>query len=157
MVVETSSTDPGNTTARASLLSTTYRAAPGPATMWSAPTRSLKRWISAPSESTVSSYARRSTLSNASRCPAGPTSPPRMATGKIFPGFSRPSGSKTFFIFRIASRSSALNMSGMKSRFSRPIPCSPVRLPPISTQALTISAPISSALRSSPRSPSCRG
>src|SRR5712692_9939541 len=55
MIAETSSTDPGKTTARASFPSTTYGEAPGPVTMWSALTKSLKRWTNAPSESMASS------------------------------------------------------------------------------------------------------
>jgi hypothetical protein len=50
----------------------------------------------------------------------------------------------------IVARSASEKIHGMKSRFSRPIPCSPEIEPPTSTQARMISAPAASTRSSSP-------
>src|SRR5205085_5133378 len=76
------------------------------------------------------------------------TSEPRAAawsphfapSGRTFWGFIRVSGSKELRTHACAARSSSEKTSGMKSRFSSPIPCSPERTPPASTQRRTISS-----------------
>ena len=52
----------------------------------------------------------------------------------IFPGFDSSCGSNARRSRSMKSISAGPNISGRYSRFSIPIPCSPVRLPPISTQ-----------------------
>src|SRR5580704_4981791 len=61
-------------------------------------------------------------------------SPQPLLRGKILPGFSRQSGLVASWTRRIRAKSASENSSGMSSLFSIPIPCSPDRLPPTSTQ-----------------------
>src|SRR3954470_4141434 len=67
--------------------------------------------------------------------------------GKIFSGFSRPSGLNAFRRRSITSRSSSENSIGIWSFFSMPTPCSPVMEPPSSTQYCKISFPAASVRR----------
>ena len=62
-------------------------------------------------------------------------------SGSIFAGFARPDGSNASRSRACASRSSGENTSGMASRFSRPMPCSPDSTPPAATHAARISSP----------------
>src|SRR5437879_1287027 len=74
-------------------------------------------------------------------------SPQPLPSGKTFPGLSRPTGLNAARTLRIKSRSVSVNMRGMSSFFSMPTPCSPVSVPPISTQSCMISAPAALARR----------
>ena len=56
-------------------------------------------------------------------------------------GLSSQSGSKADLIRRCWSSSTSVNCTRMRSRFSTPTPCSPVRQPPTSTQSCRMSAP----------------
>src|SRR5207248_3046444 len=64
--------------------------------------------------------------------------PSTTSPGKTFPGFIRPWGSSTWRIRSITSRSSSEKMYRMFSRFSSPIPCSPVTDPPASAHSLVV-------------------
>ncbi|MCY1435467.1 hypothetical protein D9M71_515640 [compost metagenome] len=68
----------------------------------------------------------------------------------FLPGLSRPLGSKADFTAWKVVSSSALNWAHIWLIFSRPTPCSPVMLPPTSTQSSRILPPSSSARSSSP-------
>ena len=61
--------------------------------------------------------------------------------GRILVGLARPDGSNASRSRAWASRSSALNTSGIASRFSSPMPCSPESTPPAATHAARISSP----------------
>src|SRR5579863_10084481 len=67
-------------------------------------------------------------------------SPQPLLRGKILPGFSEESGLKASWMRRIRSKSASLKSSGINSLFSMPTPCSPVRVPPTSTQYRMISS-----------------
>src|SRR5438105_9236891 len=73
-------------------------------------------------------------------------------SGKILPGFSRPSGSSTRFTRCMASRSSGPKIQGMNAFFSIPMPCSPESVPPSSTTARSISSPAFSTWSMTPAS-----
>src|SRR5487761_2664243 len=66
-------------------------------------------------------------------------------SGNTLCGFSSQSGSNAPLIRRCCSSSCAANCTGIRSRFSTPTPCSPVRQPPTSTHNFKISAPNCSA------------
>src|SRR5207302_1054993 len=68
----------------------------------------------------------------------------RRSAGKIFPGFMSPWGSNTRRIRSITSRSASEKTYRIFSRFSRPMPCSPVTDPPASAQSFKISSPMPS-------------
>ena len=55
-------------------------------------------------------------------------------------------GSKADLMRRCWSSSCAVNCTGIRSRFSTPTPCSPVRQPPTSTHSFRMSAPNCSGL-----------
>ncbi len=73
--------------------------------------------------------------------------PPR---GRTFSGLHCPSGSKASRSHFWASRSAGENTRGMASRFSRPMPCSPDRVPPAATHASTMSSPAAWTRSSTP-------
>src|SRR6202034_951271 len=79
-----------------------------------------------------------------------PSSAQRCSVGNTFPGLSRPLSSNAHLRRCCWSRSACENITGIRSRFSTPTPCSPVSTPPTSTQSRRISAPNSSARSSSP-------
>src|SRR5262249_30475045 len=58
------------------------------------------------------------------------SSPQRLPRGSTLVGFARPAGSKASRSRAWASRSSGVKTRGIASRFSRPMPCSPLRTPP---------------------------
>ena len=66
---------------------------------------------------------------------AARAAPAGRRAGKTLAGLSSQAGSKTLFTRICWSRSAAVNWSGIRSRFSMPTPCSPVRQPPTSTQS----------------------
>ena len=68
------------------------------------------------------------------------------ANGNTLLALSSQPGSKADLIRRCWSSSCALNCTGIRSRFSTPTPCSPVRQPPTSTHSFRMSAPNCSAL-----------
>ena len=70
-----------------------------------------------------------------------PSSAQRRSCGNTLPGLSRWLGSKAHLTRICWSRSISLNISGIRSRFSTPTPCSPVSTPPTSTQSRRMSAP----------------
>src|SRR3954468_14761240 len=69
--------------------------------------------------------------------------------GNTLPGLSRPPASKAHFSRCCCARSASENISGIRSRFSTPTPCSPVSTPPTLTHSRRISAPKASARSSS--------
>src|SRR5690606_23431829 len=76
--------------------------------------------------------------------------PSETESGKTLAGFSSQRGSNTSFTSICAARSAGAYWWPIRSRFSTPTPCSPVRQPPTSTQSFRISAPSASAFSSSP-------
>src|SRR5690606_15703427 len=64
-----------------------------------------------------------------------PSSAQRCSTGNTFPGLSSPPESNAHLTLCCWAMSISLNISGIRSRFSMPTPCSPVSTPPSSTQA----------------------
>ena len=74
-------------------------------------------------------------------------SPQPLPRGKTLSGLRRPSGLKAARTRRISSRSASLYISGINSFFSMPTPCSPVSVPPISTQNRMISSAAALARR----------
>ena len=64
-----------------------------------------------------------------------------MLRGKIFLGLHRSRGSWASLIRRITSRSVGENIKGISFCFSIPTPCSPVIVPPNSTQTSRMSCP----------------
>ena len=50
--------------------------------------------------------------------------------GNTLPGLRMPSGSSACLMARIADSVAGLKASAMKSRFAKPIPCSPDNVPP---------------------------
>ncbi len=72
------------------------------------------------------------------------TSPQPLEVGNALQGLKRSPAPNAAFSLRIAARSASVKIQGMKSRFSRPTPCSPVIEPPASTQMRMISSPASS-------------
>src|SRR5690606_844232 len=87
-------------------------------------------------------------------CPAWicmePNSAQRFRVGIFLPGLSRVCGSKAAFRRWKNCSSSLLNWAHIWLIFSRPTPCSPVMVPPTSTQSSSILAPICSARSISP-------
>jgi len=73
-----------------------------------------------------------------------------VSSGKTLPGFSSQAGSNTSFTAICAAMSSAVNCAPIRSRFSTPTPCSPVRQPPTSTHRRRMSAPKASVFSRSP-------
>src|SRR5690606_20176589 len=74
-----------------------------------------------------------------------PSSAQRCSCGNTLPGLSRWLGSKAHLTRICWLRSSSENISGIRSRFSTPTPCSPVSTPPTFTQSRRMSAPNASA------------
>src|SRR5262249_33533773 len=68
-------------------------------------------------------------------------SPHRLPRGRIFCGLALPTGSNASRSRACTSRSSLVNTSGIASRFSRPMPCSPDSTPPASTHVRRIASP----------------
>ena len=95
--------------------------------------RPRARTVSA-SSSTVVVTAIRSTRPSGTRC----ISPQRLPLGSTFCGLARPAGSNASRNRAWASRSAGLNTSGIASRFSSPMPCSPDSTPPAATHAARI-------------------
>src|SRR5690606_26105039 len=79
-----------------------------------------------------------------------PYSAQRARVGIALPGLSRPAGSKARLTAKKASRSAGENCTHIELIFSTPTPCSPVMVPPYSTQVSRISAPKRSARSHSP-------
>src|SRR5579885_2430728 len=79
-----------------------------------------------------------------------PDSTQERGVGNSFPGLQSPLGSKAHRIRYMVSKSWSPNMRGMNRFLSYPTPCSPVMLPPASTQTLRISPDSSSAFSNSP-------
>src|SRR6185312_8388085 len=75
-----------------------------------------------------------------------------VCSGKTLLGLSSHSGSQSDLIRRCWSSSTGVNWTPIRSRFSTPTPCSPVRQPPTSTQSVRISAPKRSARSKEPGS-----
>ncbi len=80
-----------------------------------------------------------------------PNSAQRASVGTALPGFSRPAGSKAALHARGTARARPCrNCTHIWSIFSTPTPCSPVMVPPHSTQSSRMRAPNASARCSSP-------
>src|SRR5262249_42253957 len=87
-----------------------------------------------------------------------PAAPPRRANnsrqrpavGKPLPGLHRPSGSTASLMRCIWAMSAWLKISGIRSFFSMPMPCSPLSEPPAAAHVRMISAPASITRSSAP-------
>ena len=79
-----------------------------------------------------------------------PNSAQRARVGMVLPGLSNPAGSKAALIAAKAASSTGVNWTHIWLIFSRPTPCSPVMVPPTSTQSSRIAPPSSSARASCP-------